>query len=117
MKESVLEEVKALVAECCSVSRKGLSAETSLNDDLGVDGDDGVEFMQAFSERFAVDLLAFPYAKHFGPEATPNPLSIADGLIRRVITGRWSALVPLTLRDLAEAAERRSWAAGSATEI
>ena len=46
-----------------------LSAETSVNDDLGMDGDDGVEFMQAFGKRSPLTLTAFPHERYFGPEA------------------------------------------------
>ena len=105
----MLEEVKAFVAECWPVPKRRLSAETSVNDDLGMDGDDGVEFMQAFSVRFGVDLSAFPHDKYFGPEAPANPISVVEGIIRRVKTGRWSDLSPLTVGALAEAAENRTW--------
>lgn len=94
-----------------------LTAETSVNEDLGMGGDDGVEFMQAFGERFAVDLAGFPYDEYFGPEAGATPLSMLAGIVRRVTTGRWSDLTPLTLRDLAGAAERRRWVAESEPEI
>jgi hypothetical protein len=78
---------------------------------LGLDGDDAYEFMQAFSERFSVDLSAFPYNKYFGPEGNALlPLMIIMAIIRRLTTGMWSASAPLTLLQLAEAAEKRSWA-------
>jgi acyl carrier protein len=117
MNSELLEEVKAFVAEVWYEPRRGLAAETSVNDDLGMDGDDGVEFMLAFAERFSVDLASFPHDKYFGPEAGATPLSMVEGIIRRVTTGKWSDLAPLTLRDLAEAAERRSWPAESQREI
>jgi len=109
MNSELLEEVKVFVAEFWLEPKGRLSAETSVNDDLGMDGDDGVEFMQAFSVRFGVDLSAFPQDKYFGPEAPANPISVFEGIIRRVKTGRWSDLSPLTVRALVEAAENRSW--------
>jgi acyl carrier protein len=105
----MLEEVKSFVAEFWGEPENRLSAETSVNDDLGMDGDDGVEFMLAFGERFAVDLTAFPHDKYFGPEAGATPLSMVEGIIRRVTTGRWSELALLTVRLLARAAEQRRW--------
>lgn len=113
MNTELLEEVKVFVAEFWGEPTDRLSAETSVNDDLGMDGDDGVEFMEAFSVRFGVDLSAFPDDKYFGPEAAANPISIIVAIIRRVTTGRWSDLSPLTLRDLAEAVENRRWIAES----
>lgn len=117
MKGELFEEVKSFVAEFLGEPKSRLSAGTSVNDDLGVDGDDGVEFMLAYGERFSVDLSAFPHSRYFGPEAGGNPLSMLVGVIRRVTTGRWSDLQPLTLHDLTDAAERRSWAATSRPEI
>ena len=113
MDSELLEEVKAFVAEFWLEPKGRLSAETSVNDDLGMDGDDGIEFMQAFSVRFGVDLSAFPHDKYFGPEAPANPISVVEGIIRRVKRGRWSDLSPLTVGALAEAAENRRWVVGS----
>ena len=109
MNDELLEEVKSFVAEYWREPKDRLRAETSVNDDLGMDGDDGSEFMQAFGERFAVDLTDFPHDKYFGPEAGANPLSLAAGVIRCLTTGRWSDLAPLTLRALAKAAGHRRW--------
>lgn len=113
----LLEEVKSFVAAFWGEPENRLSAETSVNEDLGVDGDDGAEFMLAYGERFSVDLTAFPHDKYFGPEAGATPLSMLAGVVRRVTTGRWSGLLPLTLRELTEAAERREWAAKFQPEI
>lgn len=46
--------------------------ETRLAQDLGVDGDDAVEFFEKFSDRFEVDLqdLHFHWDSHFAPEGT-----------------------------------------------
>lgn len=109
MNNELLEEVKWFVAEFWHEPKARLSAATSVNDDLGIDGDDGVEFMLAFGRRFGVDLSRFPHAKYFGPEESAHPLSMIRGIIRRLTTERWSDLSPLTLRDLTEAATNRSW--------
>jgi hypothetical protein len=113
----LLEEVKSFAAEYWGEPIERLTAETSVNEELGMDGDDGVEFMRAFGERFAVDLAAFPHGKYFGPEAGATPFSMLVGVVRRVATGRWSNLAPLTLRVLAEAAGQRRWPVESRPEI
>lgn len=104
-----LAEVIAFVAEYWEEPQSQLSAETSINKDLGMDGDDGLEFMQAFSRRFAVDLETFPYDNYFGYEAAATPISIITVIIRRLTTGKSTKLSPLTLRQLAIAVENRSW--------
>ena len=105
----LLKDVIAFVAEYRNEPESRLIADTSVNGDLGVDGDDGLEFLQAFSARFAVDLSAFPYDKYFGPEASATPLSFIEAITLRLTTGRWSKLSPLTLGQLAEAVGRGSW--------
>jgi hypothetical protein len=106
---ALLNEVIAFVAEYSQVPNSRLSAETSINIDLGMDGDDGVEFMQAFSRHFAVDLVTFKHGNYFGPEAAATPISIIAMMIRRLTTGEWTNRTPLTLRQLAVAAENGSW--------
>ena len=70
-----------------------------------MDGDDGEDFLQAFCDRFGVDLSMFPHEKYFGPEAAANPISVIVCIIRRVTTGSWSGLSPLTVGDLVKAVE------------
>ncbi len=109
MNMELLNEVIAFVAEYWEEPKNQLSAETSINEDLGIDGDDGFEFMQAFSRRFAVNLGAFPYDNYFGVEAAATPISIIVLMIRWLTTGKSTKLSPLTLRQLAEAVENGSW--------
>ena len=109
VKTELLKQVRDFVAEYWYEPESGLFAETSVNCDLGMDGDDGVEFMDAFSEHFNVDLSEFPHDKYFGPEAGATPISFITAFIRRLTTGRWTNLSPLTLRQLAAAAENGRW--------
>jgi acyl carrier protein len=54
--------------------RKGrsLTADTRLAQDLGVDGEDAVEFFDAFQKEFGIDLedLHIHWDQHFSPEGT-----------------------------------------------
>lgn len=109
MKIEFLNQVRAFVADYWGEWPSRLFAETSVNCDLGMDGDDGVEFMDAFSVRFGVDLTEFPHDNYFGPEGMVTPISLIDAFIARLTTGRWTRLAPLTLRQLAEAAENGRW--------
>lgn len=106
MNPDLLEQVKTFVAEFSSVSRERISAETRVNDDLGIDGDDGEDFLAAFCARFGVDPSIFPVSKYFGPEAGANPLSVITSITRRATTGSWSGLAPLTVSDLVQAVEQ-----------
>lgn len=109
----LLNDVIAFVAEYWDEPKSRLFAETSINNDLGMDGDDGLEFMQAFSRRFAVDLGRFPHDNYFGGEAAATPISIIASMIRWLTTGKSTKLSPLTLRQLALAVENGSWVVNS----
>jgi len=109
MNTELLNDVIAFVAEYWEEPESQLSAETSVNNDLGMDGDDGLEFMQAFSRRFAVDLATFPHNNYFGAEAAATPISLIAMMIRWLTTGKSTKLSPLTLRQLVAAVENGSW--------
>ena len=65
--ESVIE----FVAEFTGVRRQRLGLTSTLFGDLGVDGADGWELIEAFGQKFQVDLSAFRADQHFGPEGLP----------------------------------------------
>jgi hypothetical protein len=94
----VAEAVLNLVAECTGCSRGQLSLDTALNQELGVDGDDAAELLEAFARKFGVDLSRFPYDRYFGNETTM--LSVFE---------IGSSTAPLTIRDLVQMADQRTW--------
>jgi acyl carrier protein len=101
-----LQEVKDFVAEVISTSPQELTALTRLGEDLGLDGDDAEDFMQAFAHRFQVDLSDFHFDLHFGPEAAYNPfLSFYLWLFKPSAL----KLEPITIGDLVRAAKERKW--------
>lgn len=90
-----------------------LSPDATLLGDLGMDGADGWELIEAFGRAFEVDVSRFEPARHFGPEGGGSPLSLIIWLTEVFLGGRdvhevWG-LSPITIRDLAEAAERKCW--------
>jgi hypothetical protein len=98
--------VKQFVADETGGKADHLKLTTRLLHDLGVDGDDGPEYMQAFAECFDVNLSQFEANRHFGPEAGCNPIFyVYSVLFARDRPKR----VPITIRDLVEAARRRKW--------
>lgn len=138
------EHVIPWVADELNVPISKLTPSSRLLEDLGVDGDDAVNFFRAFERRFAAELepLYRHWARHFGPEG----LGWSDYRINRVavaalaligagildVAPMWStglgaaALgatlvlgsrserknrphIPITLRDLIEAAATQRW--------
>ena len=99
-------DVKRFIAQELSTSYARLTLETRLQQDLGVDGADGWEFMEAFGRRFEVDIGEFRAGRHFGPEAGCNPFVYLFLLAFRPQCLRF---VPITVGDLAAAAQSKRW--------
>jgi len=111
MNDDLSREVFAMVSEFTRVRPQELTSETTLFYDLGIDGDDAVEFFEEFGRAFGVDLTHFNIENHFGPEAS-DPFS-------SVITwfqGWWKGdhhsavgVVPISLQELVLAARAGRW--------
>ncbi|QNF31853.1 DUF1493 family protein [Adhaeribacter swui] len=51
--------------------------KSSIENDLGITGDDAVELLEKFAQKFKVDLDGFDFSKYFSPEGVyVNPLLI-----------------------------------------
>ena len=104
--ESSCDVVLAFVAESTGVAPGQVTLSSRLAQDLGLDGDDAVEFMEAFKSHFGVDLSAFEFRRHFGPEAAFSPL---HWLFWLVVPSRRPHLTPITVQNLCDAAETKRW--------
>jgi Protein of unknown function (DUF1493) len=71
--DSVEDRVYALVTEECGIGREKLTPNTSLSCDLGMEGDDDVEFFKKFSLEFSLDLKALgeDWRHYFATEGVP----------------------------------------------
>ena len=71
---------------------------TRLSDDVGMDGDDAVEFFEAYAWDLGVDMADFRFYHHFGPEGC-NPWWL-------LVRPWWArvAHLSLTVGDLEDAA-------------
>lgn len=97
----------AWIADYLGVAPGKVSVSTRVNLDLGVDGGDAVDLMQAFGKHFHVDVSKFPYDAYFGPEAS-NPFGFFRSALR-FLTGRGaSALEPLYVSDLLRMANKEA---------
>jgi hypothetical protein len=87
--------VLAFTARELGLSPEKIHPASRLLEDLGLDGDDAAEFMEAFAREFAVVLKNFPYSRYVGPEGLPLgvPLSfllvIALAAALAVLTAWW----------------------------
>jgi acyl carrier protein len=117
MASDIQDAVFDFMRERCVLAKKErLSLESSLNDDLDIDGDDAIEFFEAFTEKFNVDLteLGEDWSLYFAPEgfslfgppdgsltlftAQPQPRKgrplplLIERLVLAAQTGRWKKL-------------------------
>lgn len=63
-----LEELIDFIREESGAVSTKISEQTSIEDDLGVTGDDAVELMIKYAKLFNVDLSGFSPIKYFHPE-------------------------------------------------
>jgi len=72
--ESLSDQIIEFTAQVHGLNRTRISLPSRLAQDLGLDGDDAVEFFTQFGERFSVDLRALwdQWDQYFGPEGGPG---------------------------------------------
>jgi Protein of unknown function (DUF1493) len=98
--EDVIQFTKALTRPF-----RAIENHTVLQTDLGMDGDDAVEFFAEFFEKFGIDSSRFHFADHFGPEQPPSPLTLFRGIFAK--PKRKPALI--TVKNLIDAANTNVW--------
>ncbi len=104
-------EVFAMVSHFTGVRSQELTPETTLFHDLGIDGDDAVDFFEEFGKAFHVNLTDFKIARYFGSEGG-DPVSAIATWLQGWWTGNYhsaAGVAPITLRDLVEAARAGRW--------
>jgi hypothetical protein len=72
---------------------------TDIEKHIGITGDDAAEYMQAFAERYKIDMSGFDFDQHFDPEGAgglfPDSMNhhktpVTIGLLLQVIErGMW----------------------------
>lgn len=105
---SLKDDVINFLAEFTRIDSSKIHPHTSINDELGVDGDDGIELLEQFSERFSVDLDSLN-KKYFEGEGFPVRKLLAWPF--RVFSNKApeESCAPLTVQTFIESAERREW--------
>jgi hypothetical protein len=107
MDADLLRRVTVMVAEFGGYPIERLSADSVLEADVGITGDDADEFMEAYSREFQIDLSGFEFYRHFDAEGW-NPFV---GFFTRLLRGEEMQHVPVTIALLVRAAEQHRWPA------
>ena len=78
-RESSLQELILFVRDQIREYKGVITRETSIEDDLGVTGEEAVELLDAFTRKFNVEIGNFDFKKHFNDE--PLGLTFARKLL------------------------------------
>lgn len=90
----LLEHISPLAVEM-------LTLNTSINHDLGCDGDDAAELMADLADRFSIDFVDYDAYRYFHPEGYD--------LMRWRRAKDRRGMIPLTLAMLYQAIKERCW--------
>lgn len=83
-----------------------INRSMTLYNDFGITGDDGIEFIDNFAERFDIEMPEqFDYSKHFGPEG----LDLIGAIRSYFKKSLREELIPISVRDLEKIIERKKW--------
>ncbi|MBM3116141.1 acyl carrier protein [Jeongeupia naejangsanensis] len=104
-------DVKAFIATFTGCTRESVQPESTLFGDLGIDGDDAVEFFESFSKKFEIDITGFNFQHHFGTEGS-GALAAFNWIKMLFRTGSpedKACIEAITIENLVLAAERKTW--------
>ena len=115
-RQTHFDRVRALVSRQTGVPEDEISAETRLYEDLGMDGDAGLDFLAAFAHEFDVDLAPVAPLNYFNDQAAftgyatliPVAARLSSAFrarVRRAARG----LRSLRVRDLVASARAGRW--------
>ena len=86
--------VRQLVAAERGMAIERIPLDSKLLEDLGMEGDDAVEFFRRFAREFDVDLSGMRWRRYFSAED---------------FFSWWIPDIPVTVRDLVHAASTKRW--------
>ena len=102
------EQIVNLIVQRTGIKAKKVNLNSRLAQDIGMDGDDAVEFFEKFTEQFHVDLTALGpnWQRHFLPEGGGPSLGcmvtigigvVAGGLLHEAFkrVPAWAAMIVL----------------------
>lgn len=93
-----------LLRKITRVRESPIDARTELFRDLGIDGADAAELLDAYARQFHVDMTSFDFSSAFGPEAGPSLISLF-----RTIFGKKARRTAVSIGDLVAAARTGVW--------
>jgi acyl carrier protein len=97
--DEAAQQVKRIVAENRAMNPEDILMDMTLEDELGITGDDATDLFQDFAQKFPdVDLNNLDLSLYFGPEGCAPWVA-------------WCPRRPLRVSDLVQAARDKRWRA------
>jgi Protein of unknown function (DUF1493) len=95
--------IRSFVRKTLGMDAARLTLETDIVDDLRIYGDDVWDLVEAFGKEFQVDVSAFRWYHHTGPEGC-NPLWL-------IFKPWWARKTHVSIRlsDLVESVQQQRW--------
>lgn len=111
MKRHLIEEIEDFARKESGIfPSKTINQLTTIEDDLQITGDDAVDFMEKFFEKFEVDYATFDFHRYFNGEGlNPFKMLLLPFPGFRAKLRKEAMKVPLTLEMLARAVELKRW--------
>jgi Protein of unknown function (DUF1493) len=117
MNVDLVQRIIAFISNETRSNRKRIGMDTTLFGDLGVDGEDGRELIEAFGKEFSVDISSFRPSEHFGPEGGGCLFAaVPYFLLTHVFRAdhhSLAGLIPIRVSDLVTAAKTQRWPWGT----
>jgi hypothetical protein len=101
--DEIFKSIKSFLIERYAF-QENLTYETIIN--KAIDGDDALEFIEAFSKKYNVDMSKFEFDNYFAPEAVFN---LAYSFFCLLFARHKLKRIPITVRDLVEIAKKHKW--------
>jgi acyl carrier protein len=99
MGNKIFERIKEFTVEQMGLNEKDITEDAGLEIDLGIYGDDAIEYLVAFSKEFNVDITNFMAADYFSGEG----IDIISGITRLFTGKKEKQKKELTMRHLEKA--------------
>lgn len=107
--DPIVQQLKIMISENRGIPLQKLRLEDTLFQDLGMYGDDALEFLVEYAKTFEIDMTGFDFSKYFRSEGWSWGDS-SETAIWLSKSYRWSLnYTPITILDIIRIAKKKKW--------
>ncbi len=112
MSNDIDDRVIDFVANYVGIDAREINNRTTVNDELGVDGDDGLDMLEGFSKEFDVDISSMEVI-YFSSEGLDFSIIFSPVLsvlgVLGLVDAKRKHIRPLTVSTMIESAKNKVW--------